>query len=144
MYDINNDHDSLISIRKNFNEYEIELTIKEDSCLNILIKNDLCCYENNFNENYLQQKFKLNESINNIYNNMCDNIKKLKLNDFKRNLKFRNNKLPHFKTEKSYLDNVKNDVKELSKKKIIIYYIMQLNLENIIKIILCLLMAWMI
>jgi len=75
---------------------------------------------------------------------MCDNIKKLKLNDFKRNLKFRNNKLPHFKTEKSYLDNVKNDVKELSKKKIIIYYIMQLNLENIIKIILCLLMTWMI
>ena len=48
---------------------------------------------------------------------MCDNIKKLKLNDFKRNLKFRNNKLPHFKKERSYLDNVKNDDKELSKKK---------------------------
>ena len=74
---------------------------------------------------------------------MCDNIKKLKLNDIKGNLKFRNNKLPHFKKERSYLDNVKNDDKELSKKKIIIYHIVQLNLENIIKIILYLLMAWM-
>ena len=42
--------------KKKVNEYEIELSINVDGCLNILIRNDLYYYESNFNEKYLQQK----------------------------------------------------------------------------------------
>ena len=56
--------------KKKVNEYEIELSINVDGCLNILIRSDLYYYESNFNEKYLQQKLNSNESINNIYNNI--------------------------------------------------------------------------
>jgi len=143
MYDINNDHDSLISIRKNFNEYEIELTIKEDSCLNILIKNDLCCYENNFNENYLQQKFKLNESINNIYNKICYFIdkKEIQIEIFKTYLKliFKNNNsyiTLNIEISSKYLLEQINEINDKMKKKdiliLVIIILFLLILFNII------------
>ena len=75
--------------KKKVNEYEIELSINVDGCLNILIKNDFYYYESNFNEKYLQQKLNSNESINNIYNNICDLIDKreIKIEKYKNNLK---------------------------------------------------------
>ena len=90
-----------------------------------LLKNkessDILYKKVNIKLNFAEKNLKNKKTINKLRNvNIivkCDNIKKLKLNDIKGNLKFRNNKLPHFKTERSYLDNVKNDDKELSKKK---------------------------
>ena len=75
--------------KKKVNEYEIELSINVDGCLNILIKNDFYYYESNFNEKYLQQKLNSNESINNIYNNICDLIDKreIKIEKYQNNIK---------------------------------------------------------
>ena len=75
--------------KKKFNEYEIELTINEDNLLNVLIKNDLYSFESKFSENYLQKQFNTNESINNIYNNICDLIDKreIKIEKYNNNLK---------------------------------------------------------
>ena len=75
--------------KKKVNEYEIELSINVDGYLNILIKNDFYYYESNFNEKYLQQKLNSNESINNIYNNICDLIDKreIKIEKYNNNLK---------------------------------------------------------
>ena len=68
------------STKKQFNDYEIELKINEDDSLNIVIKNNLYFYESNFSEKYLQKQFNINESINNIYNNICDLIDKKEIN----------------------------------------------------------------
>ena len=75
--------------KKKVNEYEIELSINVDGCLNILIKTDFYYYESNFNEKYLQQKLNSNESINNIYNNICDLIDKreIKIEKYQNNIK---------------------------------------------------------
>ena len=77
------------STKKQFNDYEIELKINEDDSLNIVIKNNLYFYESNFSEKYLQKQFNINESINNIYNNICDLIDKreIKIEKYKNNLK---------------------------------------------------------
>ncbi len=80
-----------VSYNKKYKDYEIELKINEETSLNILIKknNDLYFYESNFNENYLQQKFNSNDSINNIYNDICDLIDKkdIEIEENKNNLK---------------------------------------------------------
>jgi len=84
---------------KQYNEYEIELKIYENFSLNIIIKknNDSSYYENNFSEAYLQQKFKTNEVINNIYNIICDLIEKkkvdIKINNNNLNFKLKYNDL---------------------------------------------------
>ena len=79
------------SNKKQYNEYQIQLITKINSSLNILIenKNDFYYYESNFNENYLQQIFNTNESINNIYNYLCSLIdnKEIKIEKNKNNLK---------------------------------------------------------
>ena len=77
-------------LKKEFNEYEIELTLKEDTFINILIrkKNDLYYYESSFNEKNLQNKFNTNEKINNIYNEIVKSIdnKEIKINENNNNL----------------------------------------------------------
>ena len=88
-------HEIGVSIKKKYKEYEIELKINEETnSLNILIKknNDINYYKSNFNENYLQQKLKSRESINNIYCNICDliNKKEIKNNENQNNLKLEN------------------------------------------------------
>ena len=77
--------------KRNFNEYEIELTLNEDRSLNILIQKntDLYYYESNFSEKFFQQKFNSNDSINNFYNHFCNLIdkKEIKFEKYQNNLK---------------------------------------------------------
>ena len=79
-------------LKKEFNEYEIELTLKEDISINILIrkKNDFYYYESSFNEKNLQNKFNTNDKINNIYNDIVKLIdnKKIKINENNNNWLF--------------------------------------------------------
>ncbi len=77
-------------LKKEFNEYEIELTLKEDISINILIrkKNDFYYYESSFNEKNLQNKFNTNDKINNIYKDIVKSIdnKEIKINENNNNL----------------------------------------------------------
>ena len=77
-------------LKKEFNEYEIELTLKEGTSINILIrkKNDLYYYESSFNEKNLQKKCNSNDKINNIYNDIVKSIdnKEIKINENNNNL----------------------------------------------------------
>ena len=85
--DITDIHNKFSSIKKQFNEYQIELITNINSSLTIGIKNDFYYYETNFNENYLQQLF--NANINNIYNiinELIDN-NEIKIEKNKNNLK---------------------------------------------------------
>ncbi len=85
--DITDIHNKFSSIKKQFNEYQIELITNINSSLTIGIKNDFYYYETNFNENYLQQLF--NANINNIYNiinELIDN-NDIKIEKNKNNLK---------------------------------------------------------
>ncbi len=74
------------SIQKQYNGYEIKLT-NSNSSLNILIKNknDFYCYKSNFDEFYLQEKFKSNISIEDI-RDLIDN-KEFKIENNGNNLK---------------------------------------------------------
>ena len=79
----------------------------------ILNKEDI---KRNLSEKKLNDKKTLNK-FRSIITNANNENKKKKINDIKVIYKSRNSKLSHFKTESSYLDNVKNDVNELSKRK---------------------------
>ena len=72
------------SFKTQFNEYEIELTLKKDISINILIKkkNVLYYYESSFNKKNLQKKLNINDTINNIYQEICRLIdnKKFEIN----------------------------------------------------------------
>ena len=75
------------SIKKEYNEYQIELIININSSLTIGIKNGVYYYESNFDENFIQQQF--NSNINKIYNIINELIDKdeIKIEKNKDNLK---------------------------------------------------------
>ena len=88
---VNNEEQKINApLKKEFNEYEIELTLKEGTSINILIrkKNDFYYYESSFNEKNLQNKFNTNDKINNIYKDIVKSIdnKEIKINENNNNL----------------------------------------------------------
>ena len=87
--DIINFNHELLSIKKQYHEYQIELFSNSNSSLNILIKNDFYYYESNFNEDSLKQIFN-NSDIQVIYNSINELIDKneIKIEKNKNNLKF--------------------------------------------------------
>ena len=78
------------SLKKQFNAYEIELTLKKNISINILIrkKDDLYYYESSFSEKNLQNKLNTNDTINNIYKDIYSLIddNKIKINENNNNL----------------------------------------------------------
>ena len=78
------------SLKKQFNAYEIELTLKKNISIIILIrkKDDLYYYESSFSEKNLQNKLNTNDTINNIYKDIYSLIddNKIKINENNNNL----------------------------------------------------------